>query len=158
MTVEDIALPATLLLNMVALIIVARQTSHLAKQNKAILVSLEYTSYLKLVDYLNEVNSQIFQNERVAQAFSELDFIADHLKSRPGLTVEKVALAWMIINRYEAAMMGYKLGIIPERDWQVWIRRLSKDMRLPFIRDVWICDIQNFDYDPEFKQLVNSLL
>ncbi|HET8787907.1 MAG TPA: hypothetical protein VFO47_04085 [Actinomycetes bacterium] len=69
-----------------------------------------------------------------------------------------VGLAWLILNRYEATLVGYQLGVIPEVEWAVWTARLEQDLQLPFIRDVWDQDVSNFDYTRGFKELVTRLL
>lgn len=72
--------------------------------------------------------------------------------------MEKISLAWLIINRYEAAFVGHDLGIISDDEWRVWTKRLRKDLQIPFIREVWRSDVGNFEYNARFVHLVNELL
>jgi hypothetical protein len=90
------------------------QTRYLARQSTSLNRSLEYTAYLKLVDYLNEVNLLLFQDAKVAAVFKDLGFIRERLEADQELSIEKIGLAWLILNRYEAALVGYQLGVIPE--------------------------------------------
>jgi hypothetical protein len=104
------------------------------------------------------VNLLLFQDAKVASVFKELDFIREWLEGSQDLSIEKIGLAWLILNRYEAALVGCQLGVIPEAEWAVWTARLEQDFQIPFIRDVWDQDVSNFDYTNGFKELVNRLL
>ena len=132
MAVERIALLVSLAINLVTLSFFVLQTRYLARQTTALNRSLEYTAYLKLVDYLNEVNLLLFQDAKVAAVFKELDFIRERLEASQDLSIEKIGLAWLILNRYEAALVGYQLGVIPEGEWAVWTTRLEQDLQIPF--------------------------
>jgi hypothetical protein len=158
MGIERIALLVSLAINLFTLSFFVVQTRYLARQTMALNRSLEYGAYLKLVDYLNEVNLLLLQDAKVAAVFKDLGFIRERLEVNKGLSIEKIGLAWLILNRYEAALVGYQLGVIPQREWDVWTARLEQDLQIPFIRDVWDQDVSNFDYTPGFKKLVNSLL
>jgi hypothetical protein len=153
---------ATLLISIgisiVTLALLVLQTRSLSKQTKAVAVSLEYSAYLKLVDYLNDVNMQILENPGVRSVFAEMDFVADSLRRNPELSVEKIALAWLLLNRYEAAYVGRRHGVISEREWGVWTRRLKLDLQIGFIHKVWMQDINNFDYDSGFVRLIEDLV
>jgi hypothetical protein len=158
MGIERIALLVSLAINVFTLSFFVMQTRYLARQTTSLNRSLEYSAYLKLVDYLNEVNLLLLQDAKVAAVFKDLGFIRERLEVNEGLSIEKIGLAWLILNRYEAALVGYQLGVIPQREWDVWTARLEQDLQIPFIRDVWDQDVSNFDYTPGFKKLVNSLL
>jgi hypothetical protein len=158
MGIERIALLVSLAINLFTLSFFVVQTRYLARQTTSLNRSLEYSAYLKLVDYLNEVNLLLLQDAKVAAVFKDLGFIRERLEGNEGLSIEKIGLAWLILNRYEAALVGYQLGVIPRREWDVWTARLEQDLQIPFIRDVWDQDVSNFDYTPGFKNLVNSLL
>jgi hypothetical protein len=80
------------------------------------------------------------------------------LKNNENLSLEKIALAWHLINRYEAAFTGHELGVIPDEEWEVWKKRLAKDLKISFLVDVWKQDLSSWDYNRKFKQLVDSLL
>ena len=129
MAVERIALLVSLAINLVTLSFFVLQTRYLARQSRSLNRSLEYTAYLKLVDYLNEVNLLLFQDAKVAAVFKELDFIRERLEANQDLSIEKIGLAWLILNRYEAALVGYQLGVIPEGEWAVWTARLAQTSR-----------------------------
>jgi hypothetical protein len=158
MAVERTALFVSLAINLVTLTFFVLQTRYLARQTTSLNRSLEYTAYLKLVDYLNEVNLLLFQDAKVAAVFKDLGFIRERLEADQDLSIEKIGLAWLILNRYEAALVGYQLGVIPEGEWAVWTARLEQDLQIPFIRAVWDQDVSNFDYTTGFKELVNRLL
>jgi hypothetical protein len=158
MGIERIALLVSLAINVFTLSFFVMQTRYLARQTTSLNRSLEYSAYLKLVDYLNEVNLLLLQDAKVAAVFKDLGFIRERLEVNEGLSIEKIGLAWLILNRYEAALVGYQPGVIPQREWDVWTARLEQDLQIPFIRDVWDQDVSNFDYTPGFKNLVNSLL
>jgi hypothetical protein len=158
MGVERVVLIVSLAISLVTLSFFVVQTRYLARQTTSLNRSLEYTAYLKLVDYLNEVNLLLLQDARVAAVFKDLGFIKERLDTNQDLSIEKIGLAWLILNRYEAALVGYQLGVIPEGEWRVWTARLEQDLQIPFIRDVWDQDVSNFDYTKGFKDLVNRLL
>lgn len=156
MQTEHMILIAGFAVNFATLILLLLQTRHLATQTKALSTGLRYTSYQKLVDYTNDVSMLLLENERVVEVFKEMDFVKDG--TRRGLSVEKIGLAWLIINRFEAAFVGHELGIISDDEWKVWTKRLKKDLQIPFIREVWRSDVGNFEYNTRFKDLINELL
>ena len=158
MGLQTLALIVSLAVNTATLVVFVLQTRFLAKQTSTLNKSLEYAAYQKLVDYLNEVNMLLLQDPRVATIFKEMDFIQETLDTHAGLSIEKIGLAWLIINRYEAALVGHELGVIPDKEWAIWTRRLGQDLQIPFIRDVWMHDISNFDYTDSFKNLMSGLL
>ncbi|HET7519011.1 MAG TPA: hypothetical protein VFN05_15250 [Actinomycetes bacterium] len=129
MAVERLALPVSLAINLITLSFFVLQTRYLAGQTTSLTRSLEYTAYLKLVDDLNEVNLLLFQDAKVAAAFKELDFIRERLEGSQDLSIEKIGLAWLILDRYEAALVGYQLGVIPEAEWAVWTAAWSRTSR-----------------------------
>ena len=75
------------------------------------------------------MNLLLFQDAKVAAVFKELDFIRERLEANQDLSIEKIGLAWLILNRYEAALVGYQLGVIPEGEWAVWTARLAQTSR-----------------------------
>lgn len=170
MKLETIALILTLAINSITLIVLVQQARYLSKQTKAVVeqtkylsmqtksvgTSLEYAAYQKLVDYMNEVSMLIIEHQSIKDVFSELDFIQQGLKN--GRSLEKTALAWLIINRYEAAFVGHLLGAMPDEEWYIWTKRLQRDFKISFIREVWIQDIGFFDYNQKFKDFVNDLI
>jgi hypothetical protein len=101
MAVERVALLVSLAIDLVTLSFLVLQTRYLARHSTSLNRSLEYTAHLKLVDYLNEVNLLLFQDAKVAAVFKELDFIRERLEANQDLSVEKIGLAWLILNRYE---------------------------------------------------------
>ncbi|MEL6166221.1 MAG: hypothetical protein AAFR37_21575, partial [Cyanobacteria bacterium J06628_3] len=134
----------------------SKQTKAVVKQTKSVNASLEYTAYQKLVDYTNEVSMLIIKHQSIKDIFSELDFVKQGLKK--GLSIEKTALAWLIINRYEAAFVGHMLGAVSDEEWSVWEERLKQDFNISFVREVWIRDINCFDYNQKFKDFVIKLI
>ncbi|HEX3531842.1 MAG TPA: hypothetical protein VH988_32695 [Thermoanaerobaculia bacterium] len=153
---EKFVLIGGLIINFLMMVFLAFQTRHISRQTRTLTRSLEYSTYLKLVDYLNEVSNLLIQDPKVKSIFEEMKFIKDGLAEK-GLTTEKVGLAWLIINRYEAAYMGEQLGVLPDGEWQVWKERLRNDLRLKFVRDVWENDVRSFDYNRGFAKLMNEV-
>lgn len=149
---------AGLVINFLTLVFFLLQTRHLGKQTSMLARSLEYSSYLKLLDYLNEVSKLAIEHPEVKKIFSELHFVKDSLAGNKDLSIEKIGLAWMVINRYEAAFVGNQLGVLPKGEWEVWKNRLQNDMRLAFVRDVWKDDVKNFAYNRGFLELMNDLV
>jgi hypothetical protein len=149
---------AGLVINFVTLLLFLLQTRHLGKQTNMLARSLEYSSYLKLLDYLNDVSKLAIENPKVKEIFSELHFVKDNLVANQNLSMEKIGLAWLVINRYEAAFVGDQLGVLPEGEWKIWENRLRNDVRLPFVRDVWRDDVKNFAYNRGFRDLMNDLI
>lgn len=147
-----------LAINFLTLLLFLLQTRHLGEQTNMLARSLEYGSYLKLLDYLNDVSKLTIEDSKVKEIFSELPFVKDNLAANRDLSMEKIGLAWLVINRYEAAFVGNQLGVLPEGEWEIWKNRLEKDMRMAFVRDVWRGDVKNFDYNRGFSDLMNSLV
>jgi hypothetical protein len=158
MTIQDVVLIAGLFINAIILIQFIKQTRYLAEQTKSLNKSLRYSSYQKLIDYMNEIHILMIENKKIKEIFENMEFMKHSLQQDEDLSVEKVGLAWLIINLYEAAFVGHQLGAMPEEEWDVWEKRLRKDMQLPFIRNVWVQNISNFDYNKKFKELFNDLL
>jgi hypothetical protein len=154
MDLQGITVTGSLVVSIVTLALLVVQTRSLSAQTRAVAKSLEYGAYLKLVDYLNDVNLELMNNPELKRVFINMDVLNQHLATVPDLSIEQVALAWHMINRYEAAYVGYRHGIVPASEWTVWQRRLEGDLRLPFIRAVWSYDISNFAYSQGFVDLV----
>ena len=151
MQTERVVLIISLAINLITLILFLSQTRYLSK-------SLKYSSYQKLIDYTNEVSKLLIENPSVIEIFKDVEFIKAGLNQSQGMSVEQIGLAWLIINRYEAAFVGYELGVIPDVEWKVWKKRLEKDLKIPFIRNVWRNDVGNFEYNKKFKDLIEDLL
>lgn len=149
---------AGLAINFLTLVLFLLQTRHLGSQTKMLARSLEYSSYLKLLDYLNDVSKLAIEDSKVKEIFSELHFVKDSLTENSNLSMEKIGLAWLVINRYEAAFVGNQLGVLPEGEWEVWKDRLKKDAQLSFVRDVWKDDVSFFAYNQGFRRLMNDLV
>jgi hypothetical protein len=156
MDLQAVAVTVSLAMSVITLVLLVIQTKSLSTQTRAVAKSLEYGAYLKLVDYLNDVNLELMSNPELKKVFVNLDFLNDHLAEVPDLSIEHVALAWHMLNRYEAAYIGYRHGIVSQYEWTVWQRRLEVDLQLPFIRTVWKSDIQNFAYSAGFVEVVNA--
>lgn len=137
--------------------ILGAQTRYLGAQTESLIRSQEYASYQKLIDYTNLVSLQLLENEKVIKVFNDIGFIKRGIEGQQ-LSIEKIGLAWLIINRYEAAFVGHQLGMVPEEEWQVWERRLRKDLQIPFVRDVWVHDVKNYDYNPKYKEIVTRMI
>ncbi|MEV4363139.1 hypothetical protein [Nonomuraea sp. NPDC049625] len=157
MNAQGVAL-LTAAMNLVTLLFVGLQTRALTRQTRLVAANLEYGTHQRLIDYLNEINTMIIDNDRVREIFADIDFIGDSVRRNPEISVQNIALAWSIFNRYEAAHAGYRLGVIKDDDWEIWLRRIRKDLKIPFIRTVWLQDMQNFDYRKDFRDLINDLL
>ncbi len=158
MQIEEIALLISLIINLGMLVLFIVQTRYLAAQTESLRKSIVYSSYQKLNDYINDINLLLLDHKAVVNIFKELDSIKKRMKGDKELTVEKIALAWHLLNRNEAAFIGYKLGVISKADWEVWVNRMRQDIRIPFLRKVWRQDLDTWDYDNEFKQLLDDLL
>lgn len=156
--IQSISVLAGVIISFLTLIIVMLQTIHLGRQTKMLTQNLQYSSYLKLLDYLNELNKLMINNERVKEAFEQVDSVKARMASKRDLSMEKMVAAWFIVNQYEAAFVGEKIGVLPEGEWAVWEKRLKDDLRIGFVRDVWADDVKSFDYDRGFLGLMNRLL
>lgn len=149
---------AGLAINFLTLLLFLLQTKHLSKQTNMLARSLEYSSYLKLLDYLNDVSRLVIEDPKVKEIFREVHFVKDSLAANQNLSIEKIGLAWLVINRYEAAFVGNQLGVLPEGEWEIWKDRLKNDVRLAFVRDVWRDDVRTFAYNRGFLDLMNDLV
>jgi hypothetical protein len=158
MDLQVVAILVSMAVSVVTLALLVLQTRALSVQTRAVAKSLEYGAYLKLVDYLNDINLQLMTNEATQGVFRRMDFIADTLRANEDLSIESIALGWHMLNRYEAAFVGYRQGIVPVTEWAVWRQRLQLDMRLPFMRKIWLQEVKNFAYDPGFIALVSELM
>jgi hypothetical protein len=158
MQTQDIVLIVGLTFNLSTLIFFIVQTRYLGAQTQALTRSIEYASYQKLIDYTNIISLQLLENEKVANVFRDIGFIKRGLEQGEQISIEKIGIAWLIINRYEAAFVGHQLRMIPEEEWEVWKRRLKKDFQIPFVREIWVHDIRNFDYNKGFKEMVNQMI
>jgi hypothetical protein len=158
MELDRVVILGSLLINFLTLAVFIFQTRYLAHQTKMLTRSLEYSSYHQLVEYLNDVSKLLMQDPEVQAIFKEMPFIKDTVEQDPALGLDKIGLAWLIINRYEAAFVGHQLGVLPSGAWDIWKERLSKDLSLPFLRDVWLNDLKNSRYNTEFARLMDDLL
>lgn len=158
MSVNDMVLVGSLAVNFFMLVVFVYQTRHLGTQTRMLTRSLEYSSYNKLVDHLNDVSRLHIQDAEVQAIFEEMPFIRKSVQQDPRLAIDKIGLAWIIINRYEAAFVGHQLGVLPAGEWDVWRERLIKDLSLPFVRDVWVNDVKNFKYNAKFTQLMDDII
>jgi hypothetical protein len=158
MKIEEIALIISLAINVGMLILFIVQTKYLSIQTEALRKSIVYSSYQKLNDYINDINLLLLDHKTVVEIFKQMYSMKLRLKKNKSLSVEKVALAWHMLNRYEAAFTGYKLGVIPRSEWEVWKKRMETDVRLPFLHKVWKQDLTAWSYNIEFKHLVDNLL
>jgi hypothetical protein len=158
MQIEEIVLLVSLAINVGMLILFIVQTRYLSVQTEALRKSIVYSSYQKLNDYINDINLLLLDHKAVLEIFSQMDSMKIRLKEDKSLSVEKIALAWHMLNRYEAAFTGYKLGVISESEWEIWKKRMETDINLPFLRKVWKQDLTTWAYNIEFKQMVDNLL
>jgi hypothetical protein len=158
MDLQIVAILVSMAVSIVTLVLLVLQTRALSVQTRSVAKSLEYGAYLKLVDYLNDINLQLMTNQATQDVFRRMDFIADTLRDNEDLSIESIALGWHMLNRYEAAFVGYRQGIVPVTEWAVWRQRLQLDMRLPFMRKIWFQEVKNFAYDPGFIALVSELI
>lgn len=157
-TIVIIISAITLIINIGAFIILILQTRYLGTQTEALRKSIAYSSYQKLNDEINVINGLLLDHDSVVKIFNQMKSMKQRMKEYPGLSMEKIALAWHMLNRYESAYIGHKLDVIPDAEWNVWIKRMELDINTDFLREVWRQDIRSWDYDDEFKQLVNRLL
>jgi hypothetical protein len=157
-TIAIIISTITLVVNIGAFIILIMQTRYLSAQTEALRKSIAYSSYQKLNDEINAVNNLMLDHDSVVKIFKQMKSMKQRMKEYPGLSMEKIALAWHMLNRYESAYIGHKLEVIPEAEWIVWVKRMELDINTDFLREVWRQDLQSWDYDEEFKQLINKLL
>lgn len=158
MEIEKIALAISLAINFATLILFIVQTRHLATQTEALKKSIMYSSYQKLNDYINDVNLLLLDHKSTVSIFAELDSVKNRIKHSENLTVEKIALAWHMLNRYETAFTGHELGVISDEEWEVWKKRMAKDIKNPFVLEVWKEDLTSWDYNKKFKQLIDSMM
>src|SRR5262245_25683938 len=93
MDFQGIAVTASLVVSFVTLALLVVQTRSLSAQTRAVAKSLEYGAYLKLVDYLNDVNLELMGNPELKRVFIDMDVLNQHLATVPDLSIEQVALA-----------------------------------------------------------------
>lgn len=136
----------------------ALQTELMTRQTSLMMKSLNFDSYLRLNQVLDDLNRLVLTDPGVKQIFSELPFVKAGLLGMPNLSAEKVAIAWMILNRYEASFIGNEMQALPEGEWEVWKNRLRSDLKIDFVRQVWLNDIGSFAYNSKFRNLVATLL
>jgi len=158
MEFEKIALAVSLALNFVTLVLFIVQTRFLAAQTESLKKSIAYSSYQKLNDYINDVNLLLLDHKSAVEIFANLDSVKERIKNNKDLSVEKIALAWHLLNRYETAFTGHELGVIPDDEWEVWKKRMAKDIKNPFVLEVWKQDLTSWDYNKKFKQLIDSFM
>jgi hypothetical protein len=158
MDLQVAAVLVSMAVSIVTLVLLVLQTRALSTQTRAVAKSLEYSAYLKLVDYLNDVNIELMTNKATQDVFTRMDYVADTLRDNEDLSIQSIALGWHMLNRYEAAYVGYRQGILPPTEWVVWRRRLELDMQLPFLRKIWLQEEKSFAYDPGFAAIVSELV
>jgi hypothetical protein len=158
MDLQVIAITVSMAVSIVTLALLVLQTRALSVQTRSVAKSLEYGAYLKLVDYLNDVNLELMTNRATQDVFRRMDFIAATLRDNEDLTIESIALSWHMLNRYEAAYVGFRHGIVAATEWAVWRQRLDLDLQLPFLQKVWLQEVKSFAYDPGFVVLVSELM
>jgi hypothetical protein len=148
--VQSIALVLSMVISVLTLVLLVMQTRALSLQTKSVAKNLEYGTYLKLVDSLNEINLRLMSEPAVQEMFRDVGYIADGIEAEESLSIARLALAWHHFNRYEAAFMGFRQGILPDNQWSLWRRRLELDMQAPFLQAAWRVERANYAYDPEF--------
>jgi hypothetical protein len=148
--VQSVALVLSMVISILTLVLLVIQTRALSAQTRSVAKNLEYGTYLKLVDSLNEINLRLMSEPAMQEMFREVGYIADGVDAEESLSISRLALAWHHFNRYEAAFLGFQRGILPDSQWTLWRRRLELDMQVPFLRAAWRVERVNYAYDPEF--------
>jgi len=143
------------LVNSLILLVLFFQLRSLSKQTKLLGNNIRFESYLRQVDQLNAVNKALLQPASLEKCFKKLDGF-DPITRDYDMT--EIAFAWLVINRYESAFVGKKLGVIPDDEWEIWENRIRKDFEHEVVLAVWKRDLDGFDYSRGFKDLVNDIL
>jgi hypothetical protein len=145
-----------MVISILTLVLLIVQTHSLVVQTRAVAKGLEYSAFLTLVDSLNQVNLSLMSDSGVQDMFRDVGYIADNVGTTENLSIGKLALAWHHFNRYEAAFEGFRQGILPDGQWDLWRRRVALDLKAPFLREAWHVESANYAYDPGFLAFMNE--
>ena len=132
-----------------------KQTDSLAKQTDLLSNNIRYESYLKQVEQLNIINQALIDKDALAEIFANLEGFQDILER---FSMSEIGFAWLLINRYESAYVGHRLGVIPPDEWDVWKNRMRKGLGHKVVKEIWKSDLEGFDYARDFRKVVNNVL